>query len=144
MELKSKRAFLVIEVIISILITFLAIVTIVTAYKYKNLFNNKDKLYQNLYITVKSTISWLDKEKIDINSLNYVLYKTFNLNNFNVKVFIKKIQSKRNYVVRAPGEGPSGNIGNLNYTLYEVKMIFQKNSFIKKYLIYLTKVKKLS
>jgi len=144
MGLKLKRAFLVIEVIISILITFLAIVTIVTAYKYKNLFNDKDKLYQNLYVTVKSTISLLDKEDININNLNYVLYKTFDLNDFSIKIFIKKIQSKRNYVIKAPGEGSSGNIGNLNYTLYEVKMIFKKNLFVKKYIIYLTKVKKLS
>jgi hypothetical protein len=141
MVLKVRNGFLVIEVIISIFITFLAIVTITTAYKYKNIFDNKNDLYQDLYITTKSIISLLDKEKININNLKFVKYKTLQLNGFNIDIFIKKTFSKRNYV-KSFDQGISGNNGNLLYNFYTCKVVLRKNNFKKEIMLFLTKVKK--
>ena len=90
MVLKNK-SFIVIEVLISIFIIFLSIVTIVGIYKQVVRFDTKSNEYQELYITIKSVVNLLDKT--DINKVN-----NLELNGYNIDIHKQIIMQNRNLI----------------------------------------------
>ncbi len=143
MVLENNRGFVVIEVLISIFIVFLAIVTIVSSYKQNLQYNNKIKDYENMYFTVKSIVNLLDKT--DINAgFKFKKIKIFKLNGFNIEIYAKKIKEQRNYVLNTTDLGNivGSHSGNILYILYKIKIILKRENFTKNFYYYVTKVKK--
>jgi Tfp pilus assembly protein PilV len=139
----NKKAFLVIEVLISIFIMFLVIVSLAIIVKQKNYISKKNESYQMLYITVKSLINMLDKTDINTDSKEYVKIKEMNINGFDAEIYAKLLLSKHNYVVSGPEDtGPSGNYGEETIKLYSVKIDLKNGILHKTYIYKLTKFAK--
>jgi len=143
MASKQNSGFIVIEVLISIFITFLAIVTIVSIYKQNINLNSKIEHYQNIYITVKSVVNLLDKTDIKTTTTtNFEKIRSLNLNGFKIDIFAKKVKELKNFVTDSENINLSGNFGKYTYTLYKIKIELKKNNINKIFKYYLTKVKK--
>jgi len=109
----KRRAFTVVEILISMLILFTAVVFVNMTMKAYNNYQRKSKVYQNIYITTLSIKDWLKTQdmtkgsyKGEINGLHYVAK-------------ITPFLQKKNYDETMLG---SGNIGNFMITLYKIKL----------------------
>jgi hypothetical protein len=146
MELKRK-AFLIIEVLISIVIIFMIIIVVTLSYKQLFAYNKKSKFYEELYITVKSVVNFLDY--LDFNGFSnkkFVLFKKLNINGYDVNIFLKLVD-KNNNLFKTFSDA-SANVtfvkGNIVYYLYKVKLIVKKENVKYVYLFHITKSKKLN
>ena len=135
-----KKSFIIIEVLIAIFILFLTIVMVASTYKQKNRFDEKNKIYQNIYINVKNTINWIDNQNINITSYNYRLFKKLNINNMKIDIYIKLMNKKANFITNANNPTLSGNFGKNIYYLYRVKLLVNYYNYQKKFIFDLTKM----
>lgn len=135
-----KKSFIIIEVLIAIFILFLTIVMVASTYKQKNRFDEKNKIYQNIYINVKNSINWLENQNINIISYNYVLFKKLNINNMQIKIYMRLLNKKANFVINPNNPNLSGNYGKKIYYLYKVKLLVDYYNYHKKFIFDLTKM----
>ena len=135
-----KKSFIIIEVLIAIFILFLTIVMVASTYKQKNRFDEKNKIYQNIYINVKNTINWIDNQNINITSYNYRLFKKLNINNMKIDIYIKLMNKKANFITNANNPTLSGNFGKKIYYLYKVKLLIDYYHYKKQFVFDLTKM----
>jgi len=143
--MESRKSFMVIEVLISIFIIFMAIIIIVTSFKQNLLYNNKNEIYQDMFITVKSVVNLLDNTDIKTRNKNYELIKKININGFNIAIYAKLIKSQRNYIISSSDIRSlrGGYTGKKLYKLFKIKIVLNNKNFKKEYFYFLTKVEKL-
>lgn len=134
-----KKSFIIIEVLIAIFIMFLAIVIVATGYKEKNMFDNKSKLYQKIYINIKNIVNWLDSQNIKILSNNFVLYKIVKINNMKIKIFLKLLEKKSKFNITMNNSQILPSKNNDIYFLYKVKLEVYYLNYKKVYYYDLTK-----
>jgi len=141
--MELRKSFIIIEVLISIFIIFMAIVTIVTSFKQNLFYTKKMDNYQNIFVTIKSIINLLDNLPINVNK-NYKKIKEMNLNGFNIKIYAKTIKLQRNFVIsNSDIKNITGShTGKKLYKLLKIKIILHKNNFTKSFFYFLTKVEK--
>jgi len=141
--MELRKSFIIIEVLISIFIIFMAIVTIVTSFKQNLFYTKKMDNYQNVFTTVKSIVNLVDTLQIDMNK-NYKKIKELNINGFDVKIYAKTIKYQRNFVISSSDikNLSGGHTGKKLYELFKIKIELHKNDFTKKFFYFLTKVEK--
>jgi len=130
----NKKAFTVVEILISMLILFTAVVFVNMTMKAYNNYQRKSKVYQNIYITTLSIKDWLKRQdmtkvthKGKMNGISYI-----------AKI-IPLIESK-NYDETVFGRG---NIGDFMITLYQVNLSLTTQTKILKFSYLVTKQKNL-
>ena len=130
-----KKGFTVIEILMSMMILFSAIVLVNMSIQTYNDFQRKSIKYQNFYTTALSLKDWISMEPLN---------KTFlegSLNNLNYRFDIKKVKELKNYNFTM-GVG-SGNNGSYLISLYEITMHISNKTHEKKFNFFLTKQVKL-
>jgi hypothetical protein len=141
MKHQTSKAFLTVEVLISIIIIFTAIVTISSSIKSVVMFSNKSSQYQSKYIVLKSLLNYIDKLDLKLTfittSYSILDIKLKELNGYQVTTQIKKVREEH---IQASDE--FGNFTNTKAKsiLLKVKFLLTKNNFTKEYEVYLTKV----
>jgi len=139
--LDNKKAFLTVEVLISIVIIFMAIVTMTSSIKSVALFERKSTQYEITYITLKSVLNYVQKLELNFDTLTtrYTKIDTSlnNLNNFIITLEVKK--KNEDYLKDIDS---FGNISKSNKKIILLQMrITLKNKNIRKvYDIYMTKM----
>ena len=137
----NKKAFLTVEVLISIVIIFMAIVTMTSSIKSVALFERKSTQYEITYITLKSVLNYVQKLELNFDTLTtrYTKIDTSlnNLNNFIITLEVKK--KNEDYLKDIDS---FGNISKSNKKIILLQMrITLKNKNIRKvYDIYMTKM----
>jgi len=110
----KKKAFTVVEILISMLILFTAVVFVNMTMKAYNNYQRKSKVYQNIYTTTLSIKDWLQTQDMSKN-----IYKG-EMNNIRYIAKISPLLQAKNYDETMLG---SGNIGDFMITLYRVNLI---------------------
>ncbi|HIP11352.1 MAG TPA: hypothetical protein EYG73_01405 [Arcobacter sp.] len=126
-----KKGFTVIEILISMMVLFVAIAFVNISIKAFNDYQRKSAVYQNFYITALSL-----KNKMDSNPLEKESYKG-TLNDINYIITKQEILKQKNYITSF--EAGAGNIGDFFITLYQLKMILKNKTRTKEYTFYLTR-----
>lgn len=123
-----KSGMIIIEVLISLLILFMVVVTSVTTIKHLNTVQAQQVQYGDVYmalINVKNYIS------ADICQRKRLMSGTFN--DFRYIARCVQEDKKRTYVAAFEIGGPQGNIGKTMAILSKVTVTLKKNNFQKKY-----------
>jgi hypothetical protein len=137
--IKNRKAFLTIEILISIIIIFTSIVTLSASAKYILRYNSKSNHYENLYITAQSIINTIQDVPTDTllnpNQLSHL--NLSKLNGFTIKINSKLIDKQTIYDF-----DEFGNIISTNKTtfLFKVILVITKNNISKTYTVYINKV----
>lgn len=130
-----KKGFTVIEILMSMMILFSAIVLVNMSIQTYNDFQRKSIKYQNFYTTALSLKDWISMEPLN---------KTFlegSLNNLNYRFDIKKVKELKNYNFTM--EVGYGNNGSYLISLYEINMHISNKTHEKEFNFFLTKQVKL-
>jgi len=126
-----KKGFTVIEILIAMMILFVAIGFVNISIKTFNTYQRKSETYQNFYITALSLKDWISSQSLEKESyqgiMNGIEYK------FNIIALVKR----KNYVFNM--ELGSGNYGDNLITLYKVEMLLNDKIRTKKFEFLLTK-----
>jgi len=129
-----KKGFTVIEILISMMILFIAIGFVNISIKAFNNYQRKSTVYQNFYITALSLKDWISTEKLDkkvyTGKMNGLLYK----------IKVKKIISKNNY--RYSFDTVGGNDGDFLITLNQINLQLKDKNREKSYTFFLTTQKR--
>jgi len=136
----NKKAFLTIEVLISIIILFSAIVTISASIKAVALLDKKTTTYQTTYITLNSVINLLKKKKIKYENLSFSytnLHLIDKFNGYKIDTKIKKVNEQYIYEEKEFGELLKTK---KDVILMEVQIILKRGNIKKTYKTYLTRV----
>ena len=123
-----KSGMIIIEVLISLLILFMVVVTSVTTIKHLNTVQAQQVQYGDAYmalINVKNYIS------ADICQRKRLMSGTFN--DFKYTAKCTQEFEKREYLKASNLGDPEGNIGNIMTILSKVTITLKKNNFQKKY-----------
>jgi len=137
--INNRKAFLTVEVLISMIIIFSAIVTISSAMKAVGVFYQKTKVYETIYITVNSIKNMIYSKDIDINNLSTTynnIYNNSNYNGFIINISAKIIEQRKPPTVEGVGMIDS----SLILYLLKFKIELDKKHVHKDYYIYLTRV----
>jgi len=126
-----KKGFTVIEILISMMILFVAIAFVNISIKAFNDYQRKSDVYQKFYITALSL-----KNKMDSNSLEQEIYKGI-LNDINYVITKEEILKQKNFIIGFDGD--IGNTGDFFITLYKLKMVLKDKIRTKEYIFYLTR-----
>jgi len=110
----KKKAFTVVEILISMLILFTAVVFVNMTMKAYNNYQRKSKVYQNIYTTTLSIKDWLKTQDMSKN-----IYKG-EMNTIRYIAKISPLLQAKSYDETMLG---SGNIGNFMIILYHVNLI---------------------
>jgi len=110
----KKKAFTVVEILISMLILFTAVVFVNMTMKAYNNYQRKSKVYQNIYTTTLSIKDWLQTQ-----DMSKKFYKG-EMNNIHYIAKITPLLQAKSYDETMLG---SGNIGDFMITLYRVNLI---------------------
>jgi len=129
-----KKGFTVIEILISMMILFVAIAFVNISIKAFNDYQRKSAVYQNFYITALSL-----KNQMDSNPLERESYKG-RLNGINYIITKKEILKDRNFIISFDND--TGNTGDFFITLYQLKMTLKDKIRTKEYTFYLTRQKR--
>jgi prepilin-type N-terminal cleavage/methylation domain-containing protein len=129
-----KRGFTVIEILIAMMILFVAIGFVNISIQTFNNYKRKSETYQRFYITVLSLKDWIVTQKLDKKSYNG------ELNKIEYKINVEKMIQMKNYKFNF--EIPSGNYGDFMITLYRVTMILKERRRVKEYTFFVTKDKR--
>jgi len=129
-----RRGFTIIEILIAMMILFMAIVFVNMSIKAFNNYQRKSEVYQNFYITALSLKDW-----ISVQSLDRQRYEG-EMNGVDYQLYVKKIIEKNNYIYNF--DIPSGNFGDYLVTLYRVKLRLKYKQREKEYSFFLTKYKR--
>ena len=126
-----KKGFTVIEILIAMMILFVAIGFVNISIKTFNTYQRKSETYQNFYITALSLKDWISSQSLEKETyqgtINEIEYK------FNIIALVKR----KNYVFNM--ELGSGNYGDNLITLYKVEMLLNDKIRTKKFEFLLTK-----
>ena len=129
-----KRGFTVIEILIAMMILFVAIGFVNISIKAFNNYQRKSEIYQNFYITALSLKDFMESKTLDKKSYNGIL------NGINYKISVKEISRQKNYIINLE-QARGGNDGNFFITLYQLNMSLINKNIVKTYSFYLTKQK---
>jgi len=137
-----RKAFLTVEVLISMVIIFMAITILTTSIKTTSLLERKKEHYELEYITIKSIINLVEKTDFSIQSQSKdfqpISLPLNELNGYTFTVMAKKIQEDNNRI-----EGIHGvSKGTTLISLYQILLKVKKDTKENKYSFYHTKVKK--
>jgi prepilin-type N-terminal cleavage/methylation domain-containing protein len=131
-----RRGFTIIEILIAMLILFMAIIFVNMSIKAFNSYQRKAEIYQNFYITALSLKDWVEVQDLgNKKSYNGVL------NGINYNINIDIVAKMRNYIVYTEGGGMGSNSGNFYIILYRLRMTLKSDIRAKEYSFYLTKQK---
>ena len=137
-----RKAFLTVEVLISMVILFMAITILTTSIKTTSLLERKKEHYELEYITIKSIINLVKKTDFSIQSQSKHFQPIpLSINKFNGYTFTamgKKIQEA--YNIREGMDGISK--GTTLISLYKIVLKVKKDTTENEYSFYHTKVKK--
>ena len=111
--MKKKKAFTIIEILISMLILFTAVVFVNMTMKAYNNYQRKSKTYQNIYITTLSIKDWLTTQDMSKST-----YKG-EMNGIDYIAKITPLLQSKNYDETMFNRG---NIGNFLITLYQINL----------------------
>ncbi len=109
----KKKAFTVVEILISMLILFTAVVFVNMTMKAYNNYQRKSKVYQNIYITTLSIKDWLNMQ--DMSKSRY----KGEMNGIDYIAKITPVLQSKNYDETMFSRG---NIGDFMITLYQVNL----------------------
>ena len=109
----KKKAFTVVEILISMLILFTAVVFVNMTMKAYNNYQRKSKIYQNIYVTTLSIKDWLKTQDMSKNT-----YKG-EMNGIDYIAKIIPVLQSKNY---DENMFTRGNIGDFMITLYQVNL----------------------
>ena len=109
----KKKAFTVVEILISMLILFTAVVFVNMTMKAYNSYQRKSKVYQNIYTTTLSIKDWLSMQ--DMSKSRY----KGEMNGIDYIAKITPVLQAKNYDETMFS---SGNIGDFMITLYQVNL----------------------
>jgi len=127
-----------IEVLISLLILFIVVTTSVIALKNALMVEKRKEKYQDLYRAIFN-VQALMPDSLCIKDQ----YKKGKINDFDFNLSCTQISELRGYQKSFDTDTPEGNIGSVDYILYEITLTFQKEHFSKTYKYYKTVTKKL-
>ena len=126
-----KKGFTVIEILIAMMILFVAIGFVNISIKTFNTYQRKSETYQNFYITALSLKDWISSQSLEKESyqgtMNGIEYK------FNIIALVKR----KNYVFNM--ELGAGNYGDNLITLYKIEMLLNDKVRTKRFEFLLTK-----
>jgi len=130
-----KKGFTVIEILIAMMILFVAIGFVNISIRAFNNYQRKAEVYQNFYITALSLKDLMETKPLDKEKS----YRGV-LNGLNYLIDIKIISRKKNYIVDLE-QAIGGNNGNFFITLYRLEMRLSDEKRVKEYIFYLTREK---
>ena len=130
-----KKGFTVIEILIAMMILFVAIGFVNISIKAFNDYQRKSAVYQNFYITALSL-----KDLMEIKSLDKQKTYRGTLNGIDYLISIKEIIRKKNYIINLE-QAMGGNDGNFFIILYQLKMRLSDGRRVENYSFYLTRQK---
>lgn len=133
---RSKKAFTIIEILIAMLILFMAIAFSSIAIKAFNKYQKQSTKYQMLYITSLS----IKEEMASLKEFKKTSYQGV-LNDISYIVKIKKLLNKQNYLIDRDGIGK--NNGDFMITLYRLTILLKVEETEKSYSFLLTKQKRI-
>ena len=134
--IKSKKAFTIVEILIAMLILFMAITFTSISIKAFNKYQKQSKKHQMFYVTSLSL-----KEKMSsIKEFKVPQYQG-TLNGMDYIIKIKKLLSKQNYIMGIDGIGR--NNGDFMITLYRVTITLETQKKEKTYSFLLSKQKRI-
>jgi len=134
--IKSKKAFTIVEILIAMLILFMAITFSSISIKAFNKYQKQSKKHQMFYVTSLSL-----KEKMSsIKEFKVPQYQG-TLNGMDYIIKIKKLLSKQNYIMGIDGIGR--NNGDFMITLYRVTITLETQKKEKTYSFLLSKQKRI-
>ncbi|MEA2019439.1 MAG: hypothetical protein U9N59_13455 [Campylobacterota bacterium] len=129
-----KKSMITIEILVSLLILFLVIVTSTTSIKFFQTVNKQKSNYEDQYIAVLSL-----KDKLS-SSICISKFKEEGIwNGFGYTAICTKTNELKSFKKGFDIDEPSGNIGNYMMNLYTVKLVIEN----KNYSYYITHGKKL-
>jgi len=127
----NNKGFTLIEVLVSVVILFLSILSVSFTFKEYIYYKNRQQKNEDLYISVISLVNKLEGE-----DLNKIVFKEGKINSFHYVLKIDKIDSARKW---SYGFGSSGNKGKFLISLY--KIVIEIGG--KKFTLYKTRFKSL-
>lgn len=133
---KSKKAFTIVEILIAMLILFMAITFSSISIKAFNKYQKQSKKYQMFYVTSLS----LKEEMSSIKEFKVPQYQG-TLNGIDYIIKVTKLLSKQNYVMDIDGRGR--NNGDFMITLYRLTMTLKTQKKEKIYSFLLSKQKRI-
>lgn len=128
MKNSSKSAMIIVEVLVALIILFLAVVTAATGTKLYLSTQLQKQNYEDLYI---ATTSIIDKINDDLCSRKIFVEGKYDNFTYSAKCVLKN--ESRNYEKAFDLGDPEGLIGRYQLKLYEVELTLSKNSFSKKF-----------
>jgi prepilin-type N-terminal cleavage/methylation domain-containing protein len=129
-----KKGFTIIEILIAMMILFVAIGFVNISIKAFNTYQRKAEVYQNFYITALSLKDFISTEALDKR-----IYMG-KMNGLNYKIKVKKVISKNNY--RYAFEELGGNNGDFLIILNEITLELKDENREKTYTFFLTQQKR--
>ena len=130
-----RRGFTVIEILISMMILFVAIAFVNITIKSYNNYQRKSEIYQNFYITTLSIKDWIATQPLVESSYQG------KMNGLSYKIEVKKLISINNY--RYSFDTKGGNSGDFLITLNQIKLELNSENRKKDYTFFITKEKKI-
>ena len=133
---RSKKAFTIVEILIAMLVLFMAIAFSSMGIKAFNKYQKQSKKYQLIYITSLSLKDEMASLK-EFKSSQYIGI----LNGVKYIIKVKKLLNKQNYIMDKDGIGR--NNGDFMVTLYRLKITLNIQETEKTYSFLLTKQKRI-
>jgi type II secretory pathway pseudopilin PulG len=130
-----RKAFSIIELLISMVILFGTIVFMNMTIKTYNDYERKSQIYQNIYVSTLSMKDWLSVQ--DFTKQNYE--KT--INDVKFKAYIQPIKEQKNHIFHA--ELGHGNFGDFLVTLYQIKLVLQYRNREETFSYFITKERRI-
>ena len=129
-----KKSMITIEILVSMLILFLVIVTSTTSIKFFQTVNKQKTNYEDQYIALLSL-----KDMLSSTICISKFQDKGEWNDFKYTVTCEKVQELKNFKKAFDIDDPSGNIGNYLIQLYKVQLSLEN----KNYSYYITKGERL-
>lgn len=129
-----KRAFVTIEAIIAFVVLTFAVLTTVSSVRTLNLYQQRESLYEDLYMSVLSL-----KDMIKNENLEKKRFFKGKINGFDYNATVKIEDVKHNMV--AVEESLGYYPGTYQVTLYRVFLEMRKKNFLKDFSFLLTQEK---
>ena len=133
---RSKKAFTIVEILIAMLVLFMAIAFSSMGIKAFNKYQKQSKKYQLIYVTALS----LKDEMASLKEFKSSQYRG-KLNGVKYVIKVKKLLSKQNFIIDKDGIGR--NNGDFMVTLYRLKITLNIQETEKSYSFLLTKQKRI-
>ena len=139
--IRVKKAFVTIEILVAMVIGFMAIIMLTSSIKSLQKVSIQQELYQDLYISVLS-IKNIIKAKECMNNPTL----SGEINGFKYNIKCREIKAQKNYIenlnpITFQDEG--GNKGIFMIYLFRVDIDIQKNGLDKTYSFYQSEQKRL-